>query len=64
MVGPSYFLKLGKNGGNFVRLWGLNIEPLLKEYLRGFRRSDEILAEFRDAYFGSEEVDALTADSE
>lgn len=64
MVGPSYFLKLGKNGGDFVRLWRLNIEPLLKEYLRGFRRSDEILAEFREAYFGSGEVDALAADSE
>ena len=33
MVGPAYFLKLGNNGGDFLRLWNMNIEPLLKEYL-------------------------------
>lgn len=29
-VGPSYFLKLGDNGGNFEKLWNMNIEPLLR----------------------------------
>lgn len=29
-VGPSYFLKLGDNGGNFEKLWDMNIEPLLR----------------------------------
>ena len=50
MIGPSYFLKLGENGGDFDMLWEMNIEPLLKEYLRGFRKSDEILEKFRKAY--------------
>ena len=56
MVGPSYFLKLGNNGGDFERLWDMNIEPLLKEYLRGFRKADDILKKFRKAYFKSEET--------
>ncbi len=56
MVGPAYFLKLGNNGGDFLRLWDMNIEPLLKEYLRGFRKSDDILKKFRKAYFNSEET--------
>lgn len=47
-IGPAYFLKL-KNG-DFNRLWKLNIEPLLKEYLRGFRKAGETLKKFRDAY--------------
>ena len=56
MVGPAYFLKLGNSGGDFLRLWNMNIEPLLKEYLRGFRKSDDILKKFRKAYFNSEET--------
>lgn len=51
MVGPSYFLKLGENGGNFEKLWKMNIEPLLKEYLRGFRKEAEIMAKFQKVYF-------------
>lgn len=54
-IGPSYFLKLGKNSGNFNRLWEMNIEPLLKEYLRGFRKASEILEKFKTAYFGTKE---------
>ena len=45
-----YFLKLKDNGGNFDKLWTMNIEPLLKEYLRGFRKSSEILEKFKSAY--------------
>lgn len=51
MIGPSYFLKLAENGGDFVKLWEMNIEPLLKEYLRGFRKASEIIEKFRIAYF-------------
>lgn len=47
-IGPAYFLKL-KNG-DFQRLWRLNIEPLLKEYLRGFRKAEETLQKFEKAY--------------
>ena len=64
MVGPSYFLKLGNNGGDFQRLWNMNIEPLLKEYLRGFRKSDDILKKFRKAYFKSEEIQTEQEESE
>ena len=52
MIGPAYFLKLGENGGDFEKLWKMNIQPLLKEYLRGFRKTDEILDKFSKAYFG------------
>lgn len=47
-IGPAYFLKL-KNG-DFNRLWKLNIEPLLKEYLRGFRKAEDTLEKFEKAY--------------
>ncbi|MDO4210766.1 MAG: AAA family ATPase [Bacteroidales bacterium] len=52
-IGPAYFLKL-KNG-DFQRLWHLNIEPLLKEYLRGFRKAEETLHKFEKAYNLAEE---------
>ena len=54
MIGPAYFLKLKDNGGDFEKLWKMNIEPLLKEYLRGFRKTDEILDKFSKAYFGND----------
>ena len=56
MIGPSYFLKLGENGGNFEKLWKMNIEPLLKEYLRGFRKSAEILEKFNKAFFYNNDI--------
>mgnify|MGYP002624800895 CR=1 FL=1 len=58
MIGPSYFLKLGDNGCDFNKLWKMNIEPLLKEYLRGFRKTDEILDKFSKAYFGNNQETA------
>ena len=64
MVGPAYFLKLGNNGGDFLRLWDMNIEPLLKEYLRGFRKSDDILKKFSKVYFNSEETPTEQEESE
>ena len=64
MVGPAYFLKLGNNGGDFQRLWKMNIEPLLKEYLRGFRKSDDILKKFSKVYFKSEETPTEQEESE
>jgi len=54
MVGPSYFLKLADNGGDFGKLWRMNIEPLLKEYLRGFRKVNDIMQKFSKAYFTAE----------
>lgn len=62
MIGPSYFLKLKENGGNFDKLWTMNIEPLLKEYLRGFRKASETLERFKAAYYKKEEVTENTSD--
>ena len=61
MIGPSYFLKLKDNGADFNKLWKMNIEPLLKEYLRGFRKSAEILDKFSKAYFNT--TDSQTTDT-
>lgn len=52
MIGPAYFRKLGENGGNFDKLWKMNIEPLLKEYLRGCRKTDDIMKQLSEAYYG------------
>ena len=60
MIGPAYFLKLKDNGGDFKKLWQMNIEPLLKEYLRGFRRVPEIMDKFRVAYFAPGKSPATT----
>jgi DNA polymerase III delta prime subunit len=57
MIGPAYFLKLGENGGDFNKLWEMNIKPLLKEYLRGFRKAKEILDRFKKAYFNQIDED-------
>ena len=58
----DYFPKI--TYGDFLRLWNMNIEPLLKEYLRGFRKSDDILKKFRKAYFNSEETPTEQEESE
>ena len=63
-VGPSYFLKLGDNGVNFEKLWNMNIEPLLREYIRGFRKSEEIMEKLRNAYFDTKESNSNINDNE
>ena len=50
MVGPAYFLKLGNNGGDFERLWKMNLEPLLREYLRGYGDAKDIIDKCEKAY--------------
>lgn len=60
MVGPSYFLKLAENNGNFEKLWTMNIEPLLREYLRGFRKVNDIMKKFKKAYFAETEEASTT----
>lgn len=54
MIGPSYFLKLKEYDGDFENLWNLNLEPLIKEYLRGFRKAGDLLEKFRAAYQGND----------
>ncbi len=57
-VGPAYFLKLNTNGFDFDKLWTMNIEPLLKEYLRGFRNAKELLNDLKEAYEKADENEA------
>ena len=59
-IGPAYFKKLGKNGNDFDKLWTMNIEPLLKEYLRGFRDAEKLLNGFKKAYYGENESKEVT----
>ena len=60
MIGPSYFLKLKDHNNSFDELWTLNLEPLLKEYLRGIRKANKLLIDFHKAYLEEnfEEQDA------
>ena len=50
MIGPAYFRKLKDNGGSFEKLWKMNLEPLLREYLRGFRKINETMKRFEKAF--------------
>ena len=50
-VGPAYFMKIKDLKGDFSALWDMNIEPLLREYLRGFRAIDDMIEKFRKAFF-------------
>ena len=59
-IGPAYFKKLEKNGNDFDKLWTMNIEPLLKEYLRGFRDTEKLLNGFKEAYYGENESKEVT----
>lgn len=52
-IGPAYFLKLKDYGYDYQKLWDMNISPLLQEYLRGFRKVDEIMAKMKQAYFNT-----------
>ena len=42
-IGPAYFLRLENYDYNFDSLWKMNIEPLLREYLRGYRNGKDII---------------------
>ena len=59
-IGPAYFKKIEKNGNDFDKLWTMNIEPLLKEYLRGFRDAEKLLNGFKEAYYGENESKEVT----
>lgn len=52
MIGPAYFKKLENNNGDFEALWTMNLQPLLYEYLRGFRKAEEIMKKLKDVYDG------------
>lgn len=49
-IGPAYFLKLKNHNYDFDSLWEMNLEPLLKEYVRGNRNGKEIIENCKNAY--------------
>ena len=38
----------------------MNIEPLLKEYLRGFRDAEKLLNNFKEVYYGKNDNKEVT----
>jgi hypothetical protein len=70
-IGGAYFLKKDEKGdvikdsqGNpvepdFSELWKLHLEPLLKEYLRGFENSSETLQILENAYTSKTSTNSL-----
>lgn len=63
-VGPSYFLKLKEYCGDFDKLWKMNIEPLLNEYLRGFHKKGDLMEKFKDAYEGKDTSSTKQSDED
>lgn len=63
-IGGAYFLKLKNNKGDFRSLWKMNIEPLLREYLRGARNVEEAMAAFEKAYLNAGEADTAAGDED
>lgn len=51
-IGPAYFLKLEDytDDDRFEKLWNLNLKGVLGEYLRGNRRKEEIMINFKKEY--------------
>ena len=52
-IGGAYFKNYLTKGDtdDFRNLWGLRLEPLLKEYLRGLPNADEDLEKLQTAYY-------------
>lgn len=49
-IGPAYFLKFKDLDNNFDNLWEMNLEPLLREYLRGYNNTKKIIEDCKNAY--------------
>ena len=62
-IGPAYFLKLDEyveeqddiedEDGIFKSLWENNLEPLIREYLRGIPECKSMIKSIEEAYFGA-----------
>lgn len=59
-IGPSYFRELSSYredpDGGFRSLWSNHIEPLVREYLRGFPNAEEIVKKIAAAFFTDQGV--------
>ena len=51
-IGPAYFLKLKEM--NFDELWSDCLEPLLRDYVQGMDKEEELIEAFKKAYNGVE----------
>ena len=49
-IGPAYFINLSNYDGNYEKLWLYHLEPLIKEYLRGFPGINEHIAQIKHSY--------------
>ena len=49
-IGPAYFNNLSNYDGNYEKLWLYHLEPLIKEYLRGFPGINEHIAQIKHSY--------------
>jgi len=49
-IGAAYFLRDGSPTDDFVELWDLRLEPLLKEYLRGTPNAGDNLNNLKEAF--------------
>ena len=57
-IGPSYFRELSgyskDSDGGFNSLWKNHIEPLVREYLRGFPNDEELVNTISKAFFNTQ----------
>lgn len=49
-IGGAYFLKLNNLDRDFEKLWEYHIEPVIRDYLRGYKDLDSEVSKFKDAY--------------
>ena len=49
-IGPAYFLKLKSNEGDFTKLWSNHIAGVVREYLRGMPKADELFKTLEKVY--------------
>ena len=63
MIGPAYFKKLEDNNADFDALWEMNLAPLLHEYLRGFRKAEEIMEKLKEVYDGVKAEQEVTEEN-
>lgn len=62
-IGPAYFMKLKSFNGDFEKLWSLSLDPLIKEYLRGFKKAEKYYKEINEAFWGRSEVETSPAET-
>lgn len=52
-IGAAYFKKIKDYEGNFNKLWENHLEGLLFEYTRGMPKQEEIMENFKKAYYSN-----------